>query len=501
MQSIDILLVNPGASQKIYQDLAHKYAAIEPPTWALLIAGALRRQFNVEILDCDAERLSYEQAVSRIKDVNPRLVCFVVYGQNPNSGTTSMEGVYGVAKLLKEDSNLPICVIGSHASALPTEVLNEDFIDFVFINEGVKGLKFLLSTDLKTDLHKVPALGWKEKNKGRLNNGANSLCVDLDNDMPEYPWELLPDRKLYRAHVWHPEFDEGRRNPFASIYTSLGCKFRCDFCLINIVNRTNTDDRTVSAHSNTMRFWSPDKVLTWIDRLVDEGIYTIRLSDEMFFLDKRYFEPILQGIIDRGYGDKLCMWAYSRVDTARPQYLELFRKAGIKWLALGIEAANQAIRKEVTKGTFKETNIRDIVQEIRDAGINVIANYIFGFPDDTHETMQQTLDLALELNTEMVNMYACMALPGSPLYYQAKDAGMEFPKSFAGYGFLSEECVPMSTKYLTAPEVLRFRDEAWLKYFTNPAYLNLVENKFGLQQRLNVEEMSKIQIKRKIYGH
>ena len=105
------------------------------------------------------------------------------------------------------------------------------------------------------------------------------------------------------------------------------------------------------------------------------------------------------------------MWTYSRVDSVRPAALELFKSAGVNWLALGIEAGNQEVRQEVSKGTFREINIRDVCNTISSSDINIISNYIFGFPDDNHETMEQTLDLALELNTEMANMYPCQALP------------------------------------------------------------------------------------------
>jgi radical SAM superfamily enzyme YgiQ (UPF0313 family) len=178
----------------------------------------------------------------------------------------------------------------------------------------------------------------------------------------------------------------------------------------------------------------------------------------------------------------------------------MFKKAGINWLALGVEAGSQSIRREISKGTFEDVNIREIVRTIRAADINVISNFIFGFPNDTHETMQQTLDLALELNTETANMYPCQALPGSPLYYTAKQNGWKLPGSYAGYGFLSYESEPMPTKHLSAAEVLRFRDQAWRKYFTNPAYLELVAKRFGPQQRQNVEEMSKITLRRKLLG-
>jgi radical SAM superfamily enzyme YgiQ (UPF0313 family) len=130
----------------------------------------------------------------------------------------------------------------------------------------------------------------------------------------------------------------------------------------------------------------------------------------------------------------------------------------------------------------------------------VISNYIFGFPDDTLETMQQTLDLALELCTEMANMYPCQALPGSPLHFEAKSKGWPLPDSYSGYAFLSYDSQPLPTKHLSAAEVLRFRDQAWKTYFTHQPYLDLVEKKFGPQERKNVEEMARIRLKRRLLG-
>jgi radical SAM superfamily enzyme YgiQ (UPF0313 family) len=248
-----------------------------------------------------------------------------------------------------------------------------------------------------------------------------------------------------------------------------------------------------------MRFWSPGLMLSEFEKLASLGVETIRISDEMFFLNKNYFEPLVTGIAERGLN--LRMWAYSRVDTVRPQYLDAFQKAGINWLALGIEAGNQMVRQEVSKGSFKDVNIREIVKTTRESGMNVISNYIFGFPDDTMETMQQTLDLALELCTEMANMYPCQALPGSPLYYEAKAKGWPLPDSYAGYAFLSYESQPLPTKYLTAAEVLKFRDDAWHTYFSYEPYLALVEKKFGGKERRNVEEMAKIRLRRKLLGN
>ena len=504
-RQLDVLFVNADSSAQAYQDLSKDYSAIEPPTWCLLLAQSCRAKgFGVAILDCGAERLSEADAAKRIGEAGARLVCFVVYGQNPNSGTTNMIGASSLAGRVKEaDPTAITCFVGSHVSALPLEVLAHKDIDIVLLNEGVYALHNLLLTDLREDLPKVKGIGHKRGGAPQLNPPEHVVPHErMDIDLPGYAWDLLPHREkpldLYRAHFWHAEFNHDLRTPFAALYTSLGCKFKCDFCMINIVNRVDNADGVASANSPNMRFWSPGFIIGEFEKLAQLGVETLRISDEMFFLNKRFFEPLLNLIVERGL--KFRMWSYSRIDTVQPHYLDLFKRAGIGWLALGVEAANQMIRHEVSKGSFKDVNIRQVAKAIREHDLNIIANYIFGFPDDTRETMQQTLDLALELNTEMSNMYPCQALPGSTLYYLARTSGWALPDSPAGYGFLSYESQPMPTRHCSAAEVLRFRDEAWQKYFTSPDYLKLVERKFGADQRRNVEAMASIKLRRKLLG-
>lgn len=506
-RQLDVLFVNPNSSKKVYQDLSDNFTAIEVPVWSLLLAQSCRAKgYGVAILDCDAERLSDENAVIKIKEANPRLVVMVVYGQNPNSGTTNMTGAISLCNLLKNThKQFKICFVGSHTSALPKEVISYDCVDFVLLNEGVIALNNLLMTDFENDLQYVKGIGWKDSDGYRLNEPQSVVPNDkMDLIMPGYAWDLLPYKNkpldMYRSHFWHANFNYANRTPAAALYTSLGCQFKCEFCMINILNRTNNDDDVVSSDSNQMRFWSTDLIVKEFEKLLDMGVKQIRISDEMFVLNKKYYEPLCKTLLDRGYGKELRMWAYSRVDSINPRFLDLLRGAGIEWLALGIESGNQMVRKEITKGSFKDINIRDVVKEIRAHDINVIANYIFGLSTDTFETMQQTLDLSIELNTEMWNGYPAQALPGSPLYRLARQKGWQLPDSYEGFSFHSYECLPMRTDQLTAADVLKFRDEAWIKYFKRPEYLTMVENKFGVPARVNIEEMSKIKLKRKILG-
>ena len=74
------------------------------------------------------------------------------------------------------------------------------------------------------------------------------------------------------------------------------------------------------------------------------------------------------------------------------------------------------------------------------------------------------------------------------------------PDSYEAFAFFSYEAQPLPTNYLSASQVLKFRDDAWKTYFTNPDYLELVERRFGFEERKNVEDMASITLKRKILG-
>jgi radical SAM superfamily enzyme YgiQ (UPF0313 family) len=169
--------------------------------------------------------------------------------------------------------------------------------------------------------------------------------------------------------------------------------------------------------------------------------------------------------------------------------LDKLRHAGFTWLAFGIEAANPRVRADVQKG-FDQDDIFRTIDQVRAAGIHVIGNYIFGLPEDDLETMQQTLDLALDLNCEFANFYCAMAYPGSPLYREAIANGWPLPKTWNGYSQHAVDSLPLPTKYLSAAQVLRFRDAAFQAYYTSPRYLEMVERIFGWPTVEHIREMT-----------
>ena len=495
---MDLLIVNVGGTKKkVYQNLSKDYSAIEPPFWAALTAGFVRKEgYTVEILDANAENLDLNETVERIEKINPRFVNIIVYGQNPQASTALMPGVGLLCKEIKsKNSNRKIILTGLHVSALPKRTLKEEACDFVGKGEGFYTLKGLLKGK---KLSEIPGLWYRGKNEIK-SNPPPSLIQNLDSELPDIAWDLLPMDK-YKAHNWHCLGDLESRKSYAAISTSLGCPFNCEFCCIN-----------APFGKPTYRTWSSEWTLKQIDILVKNyNIKNIKIIDELFILKPEHFLKIAEGLIERNYN--LNIWAYARIDTIKDEYLEKLKKAGFNWLALGIEAGSEGIRKGVSKGLFKQQDIKNVVEKIKSHGINVGGNYIFGLPDDTLETMQQTIDLALELNCEWANFYCTMAYPGSRLYDIIQEKKIKNPKinielpddengpGWIGYSQHGYDCLPLSTDTLSAAEVLRFRDDAFDKYFTNPKYLELIERKFAKQAREHLENMTKIKLKRKLLG-
>lgn len=505
---MDILFVSPGNASGIYQDLSSSYSAVEPPTWALLLAQSCRAVgIEVGILDINAEKLSNEFIFERINKINPKLLCFVVYGQNVNAGTVNMSGAVSVSKYLKlKNLKTPICYVGSYVQALPIKALkDEESIDFACTNEGVYALRNLAKLNDFSNLENINGIVWRKNGIVTINPPEKVVPNErMDVDLPGYAWDLLPfDKKpldLYRSPLWHSEYDQSKRTPYAAIQTSLGCQFACNFCMINIINRNDNEEIGVAGKYSGMRYWTPEFIIKEFDKLYSMGVRTIKITDEMFLLNKKFYAPLCEMLRDRGYGKDLMMWAYSRIDTVRnPELLKLVRSAGIRWLALGIESAEKSVRLEVSKGKFEEVDIRKVIYQVHEAGIEVMANYIFGLPGDTLESMRKTLEFSKELCTSGWNAYAAMALPGSQLYKDAVSKNIKVPEKYEAFSFHGYETLPLPTETLSAAEILKFRDSAFEEYHRDLNFLNKVKNKFGEKATQNILEMLKIKLNRKIY--
>ncbi|MHB1606636.1 MAG: B12-binding domain-containing radical SAM protein [Leptospirales bacterium] len=487
---VDVLFINPGDREAVYQALGKQFSAIEPPSLVGFFANYIRKRgLSTHIIDAPALNLSPRQTAELIgENFAPQLIVMVVYGFQPSASTQNMPAAGETCRYLKEiDPDCRIMMTGTHPAALPGRTLQEEAVDFVCDREGPETI-YETCLALKTPgsaLNKIPSLWYRTSTGMILSNPSSPLMDNLDEELPGVAWDLLPMDK-YRAHNWHCFEHIHDRQPYASLHTSLGCPYKCTFCCIN-----------APFGKPSYRMWSPDAVIREIDILVNQyGIKNIKFVDEMFVLNENHVLGICDRIIERGYN--LNIWAYARVDTVKDHFLEKLNRAGFRWLALGIESGSKHVRDGVEKGRFGSEEIIRVVRKIQEAGINVIGNYIFGLPDDTLESMEDTLALAIEANCEFANFYCAMAYPGSKLYEIALEKHWDLPDSWIGYSQHSYETKPLRTDVLSAKEVLRFRDEAFLKYFNNPVYQNMVQQKFGEDTLKNIQDMTRIQIRRKL---
>jgi radical SAM superfamily enzyme YgiQ (UPF0313 family) len=269
------------------------------------------------------------------------------------------------------------------------------------------------------------------------------------------------------------------------VITSFNCPYRCNFCNI-----------ATPFGGSGYKTRSAESVVDEIEMLHrDHGVYFIKFVDEMYLLKPSHYVPIAEKLYERGLGDKINIWCYGRVDSVKPETLTLLRNSGVRWIALGIESGDADVRDGADK-RLRTSDIVGTVREVQNHDISVIGNFMFGFRDDNLGTMQATLDLALECLPEWANFYCTMALPGSRLYEQALAEGWTLPSEWRGFSQHNRHTRPLDTKYVSATEVLRFRDAAFKTYFTSPRWREMARAKFGPAAIEHVDEMLSYELPR-----
>ncbi len=436
----DLVLVNPNDS------LPTQMSAVEPPFWCMMLSSYIKSKgYQVKIIDAEAEELTPEVTAKKIRDIHPRLVAIVVQGRNPSASSTPK--MVATHKLLECLNYYPSILIGIHPSALPSQTFMEEKATYICQGEGFITLQGLL-----------------EKQPSALIEGLwPNQPAPLLQDLPTPDWDGI-DIKLYKAHNWHC-FGGRERSPYGVLYTSLGCPYKCFYCNI----------KTLYNGKPGIRYRKLEDVYQELDFFASHGIKNIKIMDELFTLRGDRVADICDYIIKKGYDFNI--WAYARVDTVNKQMLKRMQQAGINWLCYGFESASEMIR-EGSKKHYEQEIMEYAVRITQYEGINILANFIFGLPDDTIETMQETLDISLKYQFEFINYYVAMAYPGSDLYSLS---GLGNSKTWGEYAQYSSQTVPMGTKYLSPQEVLDFRDKAFKKYVTNPEYLAKMERKFGIE--------------------
>lgn len=482
----DIVLVKSGNQKQIYGELsAYEFTALEPPLWLAITAAFLRGLgVRVEVLDAEVENLSYEKTALKVKELSPLLCVVMVSGSNPSASTMNMTGAAEIVSHLRRHApQVYTAFAGLHPSALPLETMLQEKADFVIQGEGFYTFpKLIEALKAQSTPKGIPGL-WRRED-GRIIHASYPRLLEDLNTIPAPAWDMLPMER-YRAHNWHCFGHIENRQPYAVLYTSLGCPFKCAFCCINAL-----------FGKNIIRYRRAKTVIREVDFLVNTlGVRNIKLIDEMFAMNEKRVASICDPLIERGYD--LNIWAYARVNTVTPGMLAKMKKAGINWVAYGLESGNENVIKDVGKG-YRMDEVLNTVKMTRNEGIHICSNFIFGLPEDDYDTMNDTLSLMLAINSEWANIYCAMAYPGSKLYEMAREKNWPLPETWQAYSQYAPESKPLPTRFLSSRQVLSFRDYAFGVYYKSPRYLRMIRETFGERAMESVQKMC---LKRLVRNH
>ena len=454
-----VLLVNPPHSLSVHNPLAGAGLSL-PPLGLLYIAAYLRKELpsaEIKVLDCPAVKLSAEELEAEVSAYKPDLAGITVY-----TGTfTSAAAAASSIKKIR-----PACFVaagGPHATERPAQCLESGAFDAVIAGEGERPF-----AELAAKLEKGLApegIGGLISKKG---GAAAARYAPLDLNAIPAPARDLVDLKIYRPAVFGY-----KRLPVTSMVTSRGCPFSCRFC-------------SKSVFGSVYRAQAPERTLEEILSLIKNcGIKEISFQDDTFTLDKERVLKLCALIKERG--PDLTWSCMTRVDLVDAGLLEKMKESGCVSIAFGIDGASDRACGLMNKG-FAVDRARIAVEAARKAKIETRGYYVFGYPGETPESLEEALKNIMEIGTDHVFFAFAHPFFGTELYSEAREKGL----LKASDEELCDSCDntrPLITVPGVSPaELVRFYKRAYLKYYFRPGRMfnriTSVQNAADLAARL-----------------
>uniref|UniRef100_A0A6M3KX86 Putative radical SAM superfamily protein n=1 Tax=viral metagenome TaxID=1070528 RepID=A0A6M3KX86_9ZZZZ len=312
--------------------------------------------------------------------------------------------------------------------------------------------------------------------------------IDVMEHLPFNPIGILPaycTMDAYKAHNWH-SWGQGDTRPYGTVSFAISCPYTCRFCTVKQFYRKPYTRQPLS------------NIMAQLVNLKSRGVRNVKVMDEIAVLPTPEFRDIVWAI-EGEFGDYFNFWCYSRADTLPgDDTLIMMKQAGFNWVCVGIESGVQAIRESNGKGSFTNGDVEICVQRLQGAGIHVLGNFMFGFPEDDRDALNRTFELSWTLGCEYTNYYCMVPYPNTKIRALAVERGWDVactPQEFAQMGY---EFKPLQTEFLSSAEVLAYRDWAWSIYHNREGYWDRIGHVFGEQAREEIKNTSRIEIKRKV---
>jgi radical SAM superfamily enzyme YgiQ (UPF0313 family) len=438
-----VLLINPP--QTFYP--GSEQPAGNLPIGLMYIAAVLQRaEVKVEILDAfmaatfqkkgDALRvgLPFEKIKQEITERKPDIVGI--------SGpfTCQIENSIKVSNLVKEVNPRILTVMGGpHVTLIPQEFLEEaKNVDIAVIGEGeYVMLEIVQAFEDREQLSQIQGIAYRQNEKVVV-NPTRQLIDNLD-DLP-YPAYNLVDMEQYLdpKKIGYRSF----QNRAISMITSRGCPFNCCFCAVHL------------HMGQKFRAHSAKYVLDHIQYVVDKfKVKNIFFEDDNLTLDIKRFEEICDGIIERKIKIGWETPNGVRADCLDRDLLKKMKQSGANSIFVGVESGDQQVLDKVICKSLDLNRVVEFAKDAKQIGLKTGAFYIIGFPGETKENMQKTVDFALELKRKYdVGMHLFMATPsyGTRLYEECRTKG--FIKQDLIWNAFAEARQPKGMPLITTDE-------------------------------------------------
>ena len=317
-----------------------------------------------------------------------------------SSKTQNFPSAIRVARIAKEhDPNTLVVLGGPHATLSTKTALDCPYIDVAVLGEGEMTLVELLKArQSSAALSDVAGLAYRRKNRVVFTPPRANM-PDLD-ELP-FPVEVAP--RALRDYESYPA------EAFRCVFSARGCPYSCTFCESKAIWTQKT------------RWRSPDNVASELRALMDRGVKYVYFDDDTFGINPRYIKDLCGLIETKCRGLK---WGCEMtVGVVKEQSVEYMRRSGCVSINIGIESGNNQILRSVKKGHTIEKAYA-AVDICRRAGIEVGTFFMVGFPEETEETLQDTLTAIERINTDTIMLSIFTPYPGSELFQVCKDLGV-----------------------------------------------------------------------------
>ena len=445
------LLINPPLVDGIAftrqgrcQEREDVLGTTKPPYSLALIATLLRSAgCDVRLIDATAARLSTDAVIARLEQEGfvPTLILF------PSTTPTLDADAAEMAKL-KGRFHAPIVCFGPHASTTPAESMaRAPQVDGMLVGEPEDGAVQLALLESFDKAGEVPSLTARIGGTVVPHRAHGSYAGFPGLPFPA--WDLL-DLNAYSL----PLVDK----PYIIVETSRGCPYTCDFCVAPIHQGHKFRERSAKSLVDEMerahRELGVEFFYLWGDTV------TLNVKSFTAFCD----ELIARNLPVRWFGN-------ARADNLTdPAFVHRLRRAGCWMLALGIESESDEVRKDMAK-RLERQKIKTAFGNMRQAGIKSFAFFIFGYPGETRETMDQTIDYAIELDPDFANFYPAVPYPGTDLFDKAMREGMLTPEAAAAWAKMEYSYYVMRGNGLDERIVMDTINRAKRRFFLRPSYL------------------------------